>query len=345
MVHYLFGLQNGKNPITNPRGVTSWEDCVNDFDVEKFVKGVRESGAGYVLFTLCQASAKICMPCHILDEMTEGKCAESISVRDLPMEIGLELQKYGIDLYLYFTGDGPRNDEFASRVFGTLNHTGDRVTEDFVKKWSGVMEEIAVHYGSLVKGWWIDGAFDYIGYTDELLKYYKDAALKGNPEAVITFNNGVVRLDFNDPEVIALSDGERNMGCAIDVINKKALEGNDSARRIIAKYDTPKKYRYSIHDDFTAGESSRFDEIPVGATVDGECLWHITSFLGKSYCEPLVGIECGWCGAGCRYTGEYLRDYTERVTSVGGAITFDVCVDRFGKIDEDQLSALMQIKK
>lgn len=345
IVHYLHGIQNGKYSPTNPTGVTtSWDQCVKDFDVEAFAKNVKRCGAGYVMFTLCQVSPYICAPSSTFDEITEGKCKGGCTERDLPLELGKALEKYGIDLYLYFTGDGPRGDAVSSKAFGTLAETDGNVTEPFVRKWAAVMEELAVRYGKLVKGWWIDGCFDYIGYNDDLLKIYKDAALAGNPEALVTFNNGVVRLDMTDPEVIALSDGEIKMDKAIDVINTKALDGNETAKSLILKYDTPKKYRYSAYEDYTAGEATYFNEIPKTSKVDGS-LWHVMSFLGISRCMPLCGILCGWAGPGSRYSSEYVKEYTNKVNAVGGVVTFDVCVDRFGAIDEGQVAVLSNINK
>lgn len=343
MVHYLSQIQNGKHSPNNPLfGPTSWDECVNDFDVEAFAKKVSKTGAGYVLFTVCQVTANICAPNKTFENITNGKCVGACSKRDLLFDLGKALEKYGIDLYLYFTGDGPQKDEIASKAFATLNHTDNRVTLPFVKKWAEVMKELAVRYGELIKGWWIDACFDYIGYTDDLLKFYKDAALAGNPNALITFNNGVVRLDMSDSQVIDLSDGNTQMDKAIDAINTKALQGNEIAKQVLKRYDTPKKYRYSIHEDYTAGEASYYNEIPTQSHVNGS-LWHVLSFLGISYCMPLYGVVCGWARPGSRYSAEYIRDYTKKVNGVGGVVTFDVCVDRYGNIDEGQLSVLSHI--
>ena len=345
MVHYLYGLQNGKRVYSNPSGITtSWEECVNDFDVNAFAENVYKTGAGYVIFTLCQVRANICAPSERFEEITDRGCVGACSKRDLPMELGIALKRYGIDLYLYFTGDGPHGDEIASKAFGTLKHTNERVTEEFVCKWASVMRELSVRYGRLVKGWWLDGCFDYIGYNDELLKYYRDAAVEGNPDSLISFNNGVVRLDMSDPQVIALSDGEAQMDKAINVINSKAIHGDETAKALLLRYDTPKKYRYSIHDDFTAGEATYFDEIPTVGTVDG-CLWHVMSFLGQSYCMPLCGILCGWAAPGSRYSAAYIKKYTQEVNDAGGVVSFDVCVDRYGAIDKEQLAVLSHIKE
>ena len=344
MVHYLASLQNGKYSPRNPSGITTdWNECVKDFDVEAFAKAVNKTGAGYVLFSLCQCTANICAPNKAFEEITDHKCTGACSERDLPLDLAIALKKYGIDLYLYFTGDGPQRDEIASKAFNTLNHTNNKITKGFVQKWSRVMKEFSLRYGDLVKGWWIDAGFDYIGYNDDLLRYYKEAAIAGNPSSLIAFNNGVVRLDMSDPDVIGLSDGNTEMDKAIDVINAKALAGDKKAKEILLKYDTPKKYRYSIYDDYTAGEASYYNEVPENGKVDG-CLWHVLSFLGLSTAMPLCGIICGWAAPGSRYSAEYLKDYTSKVNAVGGVVTYDVCVDRYGAIDEGQIAVLSQIK-
>ena len=344
MIHYLNGIQNGKGVLRNPVGKsTGWDECVNDLDVELLADNVQKTGAGYVIFSLCQVGANICAPSSVFEQITDYGCDGACSKRDIPLELAHALQKRGIDLYLYFTGDGPRGDEHASKAFGTLNHTDGTVCAEFVKKWASVMEELAYRYGSLVKGWWIDGCFDYIGYNDELLEFYREAALKGNPDALITFNNGVVRLDMADPDVLSFIGDEKDMSKAIDIIDKKAKEGSKLAASLIKKYDTPKKYRYSIHEDFTAGESSFFNEIPAAGEVDG-VLWHVMSFLGISYCTPLEGIECGWCGAGSRYSAEYMNEYINKVNQKGGVVTVDVFMDRYGRFDIGQLEILSRIK-
>lgn len=59
----------------------------------------------------------------------------------------------------------------------------------FAEKWASVLEEYAVRYGDKVKGWWIDGCYDYFGYDDELLEPYYRAVKKGNPDAILACNN------------------------------------------------------------------------------------------------------------------------------------------------------------
>ena len=74
--------------------------------------------------------------------------------------------------------------------------------ETFCEKWAAVLGEYAERYGKRVKAWWIDGCYsesaphrsERFGYTDTLLDNYYNAVKKGNPNAAVTFNDGVYSL-------------------------------------------------------------------------------------------------------------------------------------------------------
>ncbi|MBQ7900651.1 MAG: alpha-L-fucosidase [Clostridia bacterium] len=344
-VHYLEPLQNGENTPQNSKfQKTSWNDCVNDFDVEHFAKQVHDVGAGYVFFTLCQCTKFLCAPNSTYDAITGYKPGEACSERDLPMELADALAKYDIPLMLYFTGDGPQFDEIAGKAFETINKQKLDVDYSFVSKWTDVMREFAVRYGKKVRGWWIDGCFDYIGYSDDLIKLYRDAALAGNEDAIISFNNGVVRMDCSQGEIAQITAGAERYLDKLNLVDKAARDGNAAAQKAFELSDTPKKYRYSRYEDYTAGEASYFGEIPENAFVDGS-RWHALSFLGINTSMPLFGIKCGWCSPGSQYTGEWLRDYVDKVSSKGGVVSIDVFVDRYGNIDKGQFEVLSKINK
>ena len=187
--HYLPYIQNNPNhPANQKKGCTSWDACAEDLNVELLAAQLHEMGAGYLMFTLMQGDGYLAAPNAaynvIAQSATERPCK-----RDIPGALIKALGKYDIDLYLYFTGDGPyKNPEVGSK-FGFTGHH-EMVTRDFVEKWSSVLEEYAVRYGDGVKGWWIDGCYKRLGNTDELLQLYVDAVKKGNPNAIVSFNNG-----------------------------------------------------------------------------------------------------------------------------------------------------------
>lgn len=191
--HYLSRCQNAVGePANCGVGVTDWNTCVNEFDTELLAKQLHSIGAKFYAITVMQGTADLIAPNETFDKIAEVKKGDCCAKRDLVLDLYNSLSKYNIDLYLYFTGDGPWKDEIIGKRFGFCDPREVGVTEGFVRKWASVLEEYAVRYKDKVKGWWIDGCYKtYFKYTDELVKIYNDAILKGNPEAIVTFNDGV----------------------------------------------------------------------------------------------------------------------------------------------------------
>lgn len=169
-----------------------WNRRVDGLDVEKVADQLARCGAKFYFFTVMQGRAFLCAPNATFDRIAGTRPGEACSRRDLPAELAAALGKRGIDLYLYYTGDGPYQDEKTGSRFGFTEPRTRGVTRPFVEKWAAVLEEYAVRYGERVKGWWIDGCYaDRFRYTDELLCLYADAVRRGNPKALVAMNDGV----------------------------------------------------------------------------------------------------------------------------------------------------------
>jgi len=191
--HYLNGIQNNPANILNQgAGATPWNDCVNDFDVGKLADSLARSGAGYYFITVMQGGGTMIAPNATFDAIAGTKPGQFCAERDLVAEIFDALEPLGIDLYLYYTGDGPYAEPEIGKRFGFTEPRSEGVTMAFVEKWAAVLEEYAVRYGTRVKGWWIDGCYrGYFKYTDELMEPYARAVKKGNPDALAAMNDGV----------------------------------------------------------------------------------------------------------------------------------------------------------
>ncbi len=182
--HFLGGRE-----IKTPQ---EWAAKVNAYDVKKVADQLEACGAKYYFITIMQGRKWLCAPNATFDKIAGTRPGEACAERDLPMELAAELSKRGIDLYLYFTGDGPYIDREVGSRFGFTEPRYAGVTKPFVEKWAAVLEEYAVRYGDRVKGWWMDGCYaGFFGYTDDLLALYRAAILKGNPNAIMAFANGV----------------------------------------------------------------------------------------------------------------------------------------------------------
>jgi len=191
-VHYLNSIQNNAEQLHSLGRQTSWDECVREFDTEKFAETMKEVGAGYVIFTVMQITRHMIAPNATFDRITGYKPGEACATRDLVLDLYKSLSKRGIPLMLYWTGDGPRADAKAGPAFGC----GNPVSTEFVRKWASVVEEYGLRYGDKVVGYWVDGMYPFIGYNDEKLGIMARALKAGNPKRIIALNRGV------DPKVL-----------------------------------------------------------------------------------------------------------------------------------------------
>jgi len=316
-VHLLNHVQNGPDRAANMGvGATDWSDYIDSLDVELIADQVAEVNAGYLFLTLMQRSKHLLAPNETYNRITGYKPGEACVRRDFVGELQNALNKRGVDLFLYFTGDGPLDDPQAGTAFGYLHrreseekvnkavangqawvdamHANyDKVSMEFVQKWADVVREYSLRYGTNIKAWWVDGCYSFIGYDEPRLKIMADALRAGNPDALVSLNRGV--------------------------------EARVSS--------------YSESDDFTTGEMNDFKDVPDSRFIDG-AQWHTMSFLGV----PPDGLWNGWAQPGSKYTGEYMKDYVTRVNDRGGVVTIDTCMFRDGHFDTEQMAVLKALK-
>ena len=241
---YVYDNQNNPQSVHNMgAGETGWDECINDFDVELFAKQLADVHAGYVMITLMQTSKYLIAPNETFDKITGYKPGEACSKTDFVLKLYDALSKYNIDLILYFTGDGPSRDSIASKAFGTIEYgvTDQQVTTEFVTKWAGVAKEYSERYGDKIKGWWLDGCYENIGYDEEKLTIMANAMKAGNPDALIASNY------YGCMDEYAVLLEHVRMGSPVD--------------------------------DYTAGELVDFKDVPFDPFIIGS-RWHILSFLG-----------------------------------------------------------------
>ncbi|MEM4217994.1 MAG: discoidin domain-containing protein [Candidatus Methanomethylicaceae archaeon] len=188
-VHFLDSVQNNPEHVASLGKKTTWEECVREFNVELFAKRMEEAGAGYVIFTVMQRSRHMIAPNATFDRLTGYRPGEACATRDLIDELYQALNRRGIQLMLYWTGDGPCDDPQAAK--GLRWPGTDKVSLEFVRNWADVAREYGQRYGSKVKGWWVDGCYRWLDYDEEKLGVLAEALRAGYPDRIIAFNPGV----------------------------------------------------------------------------------------------------------------------------------------------------------
>ena len=194
-VHYLNKIQNNPEHVASLGKATSWDECVREFNVELFADRMKETGAGYVIFTVQQQQPFMIAPNETFNRLTGYRPGEACSSRDLIEDLYQALHKRGIDFMLYFTGDAapdPRVRDGLGLRFP--------VTEAYVRKWADVAAEYGNRYKGKVKGYWVDGVYDFIGYNEDLLKIFAEGLRAGYPERILAFNPGVKMAAYSAHE-------------------------------------------------------------------------------------------------------------------------------------------------
>lgn len=186
--HFLYGGPGSGNASSD----LSWNERVNKFDVNKVADVLSDIGADYYFITIMQGTEHMIAPNAAFDSIAGTLPGEACAERDLIADLYDALSAKGIDLCLYFTGDGPFRNKKIGKKFGFFEpRKWVRIRKPFVRKWSSVLEEYSVRYGDKISAWWIDGCYKKnFGYKEKHLDFYYNAIKKGNPDAFVAMNNG-----------------------------------------------------------------------------------------------------------------------------------------------------------
>jgi hypothetical protein len=162
------------------------------FDVEALAKQLQDVGAGYFVLTLGQNSGYFNAPSNEYDRVTGYAPGERCSKRDLPADLAIALRARGIRLLLYLPCQAPNEDLRSQAAFGLPEARKDQPIDlAFANRWAAVIQEWSDRYGDRVAGWWFDGGYESIRFTEAIAARYAAAARHGNPSAIVTFNPGV----------------------------------------------------------------------------------------------------------------------------------------------------------
>lgn len=208
-------------------------DLVDQFDVDYLADQLKSIGAGYFVFTLGQNSGYYNAPNPVYDEISGYKAGERTSERDIPMELAKALKKRGIPMMLYLPMQTPNRDMQAVVNFGfpaEAENQDRQFTVEGTDNWAKVIGWWSDHYGKLVRGWWFDGGYEWIGVNDSIREKYSKAVKSGNSRSIACFNCGVVDTptktgpaeDYTSGEVYNLLEA-RIPGDSVDGIQSHVL--------------------------------------------------------------------------------------------------------------------------
>lgn len=224
-------------------GGESWQQTIDSFDVPGFARQMEEAGAGYVILTLGQNNGYYCAPNAAYEAFAGYKANERCSRRDLPLEVADALAKRNIRLMLYLPSRAPQQDEQAMRGLSDVPER-EPALQEFTRKWSAVIREWSLRYGSKVSGWWFDGAYNTAGWDDRAQPQnwatWAAACRAGNAASLLAFNPGT------EPKARAFST-------------------------------------LCPEQDYTAGEQNEWAATPEQFPAPERVQWQVLSFLGSNW--------------------------------------------------------------
>ncbi len=154
-------------------GGDDFQRSIGLFDLRRLARNLSKTGASRFMINLNCPGGFLLSPILVPDISPE-----KISSRDIPLILGRELEKYGIDLYLYYS------------VSPASSDTGETViTPGLVKKHAEILEEYSRRFSNLVRGWLIDDCCSFSGSACDfdMPGMLCAACKKGNCDAVVSF--------------------------------------------------------------------------------------------------------------------------------------------------------------
>jgi alpha-L-fucosidase len=243
------------------------ETNIKYFDTELLAESCQKTGAAYVLFTMAGNSGFVNAPNAAYDRYTGSAPGERCSKRDLILDLFESLNKRGMKLLLYVSGMAPKEDEQAAHGLGCERQihgktTDWEYTEAFVKAWSEVIQEFSDRYGKKVSGWWIDGCYDWTGFTDNIAEAYNSAVKHGNPESLLALNPGIY------VPIISRSKHEDFTAGEVDGEFPASFDVDPNYRKPITRFvDGAQFHIFTFSGEHWAAGKPRFpDEFVVGYT-------------------------------------------------------------------------------
>jgi hypothetical protein len=167
-----------------------WNRRVDAFDVEGLARQLADFGVPYFILTIGQNSGFYLSPNRAYDDLV-GRDPSRCSRRDLIADLARALSPRGIYLMTYLPGTAPASDAVAKQ---RLEGAPDERMTELQRNWEAVVREWSVRWGKSISGWWIDGPYNAPAYQHPDAPNYRsfaEALKAGNPDAIVTFNNGL----------------------------------------------------------------------------------------------------------------------------------------------------------
>jgi len=202
----------------NPGPAKSPTQQAQDFNVDAFVNMVKQTGAGYVIWTMDWFT-------HQTDKQMDSTNAimgqQYTSTYDLITKVATALHASGIMFMLYYQ-DGSADPNWwpHAKYPSTFWQTGLGDRSNFFENWTAEISEMGQKLGPLLDGWWFDDGTEYYPAPFQAME---QTARIGNPERLVSWNPNV----HSSPSVTDFQDVSFGEGSTGAVETGSAPVGGD----------------------------------------------------------------------------------------------------------------------
>jgi len=330
MVHWCVP----KTPPQFGRRIKDIDEAADRFDLDRFIKDFRRTQADWLIFTIGQNTG-YASPNSVMDQwIGPGHCTQ----RDLILEVAQRVKKLGKRFIAYI----PLPLRPEKYPYARL-----RMSEaEFHRRHAALVEQYARRYGKLLDGWWFDGGSTEPRFRQALINL-RQAARAGNPEAIVTFNNGSICLGLSQPVIPGqdylsgesefLLNGKIRYGRGTDVLTPLAT---GSKKPVMGRGVT----------DCTGYVCT----LPLPQPPP-TCIWHALLPIDCMW-ETGIAFNTDWQNPAFKwvpprphkmerplYTVSHLETVVRDFKSVGGGVTFNAGIFQEGGLGLDTVDQLAEL--
>ncbi len=309
--HWLAGAPGGGNGS----GVLAdeWNRWVDAFDVDGLANQLVEVKAPYFFITIGQNSGHYLSPNATYDRLvgiTPSKCSR----RDLVADLYAALAPRGIRLLVYLTSGAPNGDTAAMERLGWEWGYAGAPPNGWSPNYTGKrLAEFQRKWESIIREWSVRWGTKVGGWWIDGCYFSQDMyQFEDEPN----FRSFAAALRAGNPDSLVAF----NYGTVGNI-------WSDGSGRYVRPL-TPE-------EDYTAGEQDHALPLCRGPWVEcqgRQVRWHVLTYLGQ-----------GWCEGAPRFDVELPVGYTKQVMANGGVVSWDVPIERSGRISEEYMRILKAI--
>jgi hypothetical protein len=173
------------------------DDSTNEFDINKFVDLLKQTGTQSVIWSLTWWEFKMQMNVKAVNDIVSNNSLTT--TRNLVIEIAEACKKEGISFFMYYHHGIQQEPLWTSKQNCPIDLTQTRMDSRaiFFDNWKRVISEIGTTLGTNLDGWLFDDGCVYYPAPFESLAV---AAKSGNPDRLISYNSyvGTKITEFQD---------------------------------------------------------------------------------------------------------------------------------------------------